>query len=92
MILKLILTTINKKYMTNLFIKYPSDATQETIVNLQSIKFIEKSDSVSFTGEIENFRILFINSNEDYFYYETKNQKTRDDFFDVILQKLSLNN
>jgi len=78
--------------MTNLFIKYPSDAMQETIVNLQSIKFIEKSDSVSFTGEIENFRILFINSNEDYFYYETKNQKTRDDFFDAIVQKLSLNN
>jgi hypothetical protein len=78
--------------MANLFIKYPSDAKQETIVNLQSIKFIEKSNSVSFEGEIENFRILFIISNEDYFYYETENQKTRDDFFDAILQKLSLNN
>jgi hypothetical protein len=92
MILKLTFTTINKKYMANLFIKYPSDAKQETIVNLQSIKFIEKSNSVSFEGEIENFRILFIISNEDYFYYETENQKTRDDFFDAILQKLSLNN
>jgi hypothetical protein len=91
MILKLTLT-INLKYMANLFIKYKSDARQETIVNLQSIKFIEKSNSVSFTSEIENFRIFFNNSNEDYFYYETKNQKTRDDFFDAILQKLSLNN
>ena len=78
--------------MANLFIKYPSDAKRETIVNLQNIKFIEKINSVSSMDEVETFRIFFNNSNDDYFYYETKNQKTRDDFFDAILQKLSLNN
>mgnify|MGYP000927878651 CR=1 FL=1 len=72
--------------MSNLFIKYPADAKRETIVNLQNLKFIEKDIST------ENHRVYFHTSNEDYFFYESKNKKTRDDFFEAILQKLSLNN
>lgn len=78
--------------MSNLFIKFPADARNETIVNLQNLSSIEKINSISSKGEIENYKIYFNNSNEDYFYYETKNQKIRDDFFEAILQKLSLNN
>ncbi len=77
--------------MPNLFIKYPSDTKQETIVNLQSVKFVEKID-VKFPYGTINYRVYFNNSHEDNFYYETKNQQTRDDFFEAILQKLSLNN
>jgi hypothetical protein len=84
--------------MTNLFIKYPSDAGQETIVNLQSVKFIEKNDSYEYLdpsstkSRIEIYCVYFHISEENYFSYRTRDKKTRDDFFDAILQKLSLNN
>jgi len=89
--------------MSNLFIKYPNDAYksvagQETIVNLQSVKFIEKSDSCDYLdptttkSRIEIYCVHFHISQENYFSYRTRDKKTRDDFFDAILQKLSLNN
>ncbi len=84
--------------MANLFIKYPSDAKQETIVNLQSVKFIEKNDSYEYLdpsstkSRIEIYCVYFHISEENYFSYRTRDKKTRDDFFDAILQKLSLNN
>jgi hypothetical protein len=89
--------------MSNLFIKYPNDAYksvagQETIVNLQSVKFIEKSDSGDYLdptthkSRIEIYCVYFYISQENYFSYRTKDKKTRDDFFEAILQKLSLTN
>jgi hypothetical protein len=84
--------------MSNLFIKFPSDARLETIVNLQSIKFIEKNDSFEYLDPhstkttIEIYCVYFHVSEENYFSYRTRDKKTRDDFFEAILQKLSLIN
>ena len=89
--------------MSNLFIKYPNDAYksvagQETIINLQSIKFIEKNDSYDYSdptttkSQINIYCVYFHVSEENYFSYRTRDKKTRDDFFEAILQKLSLNN
>jgi hypothetical protein len=89
--------------MSNLFIKYPNDAYksvagQETIVNLQNIIFIEKNDSYDYLdptttkSQINIYCVYFHISEENYFSYRTRDKKTRDDFFEAILQKLSLNN
>jgi hypothetical protein len=89
--------------MSNLFIKYPNNAYkgvvgEETIVNLQSVKFIEKSDSCDYLdptttkSQINIYCVYFHISEENYFSYKTRDKQTRDDFFEAILQKLSLNN
>jgi hypothetical protein len=84
--------------MSNLFIKLPSDTGQEEILNLQNITLIEKRDSNGsgsdpLFGETQkHYCIDFCDLNENPFIYVSKNKKTRDDFFDAILQKLSLNN
>ena len=83
--------------MSNLFIKLPNDTGQEEILNLQNLTQIEKSDSVSggdplFGEKTQHYCIYFRDFNENPFIYRTKNKKIRDDFFDAILQKLSLNN
>jgi hypothetical protein len=78
--------------MSNLFIKLPSDTGQEEILNLQNLTQIEKRDSSVSGGETQHYCIYFRDFNENPFIYRTKNKKTRDDFFEAILQKLSLNN
>jgi|LakMenEpi03Aug12_release.lakeMendotaPanAssembly.Ray.scaffolds.fasta_scaffold3052386_1 hypothetical protein len=83
--------------MSNLFIKLPNDTGQEEILNLQNLTQIEKCDSsVSGSdplfGETKHYCIYFRDFNENPFIYRTKNKKIRDDFFEAILQKLSLNN
>lgn len=81
--------------MSNLFIKLPS---QEEILNLQNITLIEKRDSdVSGSDPLfgetqQHYCIYFRDFKENPFIYKTKNKKIRDDFFEAILQKLSLNN
>ena len=84
--------------MSNLFIKIPSDTGQEKILNLQNLTLIEKRDSdVSSNdplfGETQkHYCIYFCDFSKNPFIYKTKTKKIRDDFFDAILQKLSLNN
>lgn len=76
--------------MSNLFIKLPS---KEEILNLQNITLIEKRDSdVNGSDPLFGYCIYFRDFKEKPFIYKTKNKKTRDDFFEAILQKLSLNN
>ena len=77
--------------MSNLFIKYPTNTrNQEAIVNLQNVKYIQKNDYVSVSSWL--YTINFHTAYNDYFSYVSKDKKTRDDFFEAILQKLSLNN
>jgi hypothetical protein len=83
--------------MKNLFIKLPNDTGQEEILNLQNITLILKRDSDGnrsdpLFSEKQHYCIDFCDSNENPFFYRTKNKKIRDDFFEAILQKLSLNN
>ena len=83
--------------MSNLFIKLPNDTGQEEILNLQNITLIEKRDSDGnrsdpLFSENQHYSIYFCDSNDKPFFYRTKNKKIRDDFFEAILQKLSLNN
>jgi len=76
--------------MSNLFIKFPTDTGQETILNLQNLTQIQKCDSSH--GEKQYYGIYFHDCSLDPFIYRTENKKIRDDFFEAILQKLSLNN
>ena len=76
--------------MSNLFIKFPTNAGEETILNLQNLTQINKCDP-SF-GKKQYYCIYFHDSSGEPFIYSTENKKTRDDFFEAILQKLSLNN
>ena len=83
--------------MSNLFIKLPSDTGQEEILNLQNITLIQKRDSDASNSdplfnEEQYYSIYFCDLSENPFIYRTKNKKIRDDFFEAILQKLSLNN
>jgi hypothetical protein len=83
--------------MSNLFIKLPSDTGQEEIINLQNITLIQKRDSNASSndplfGEKQHYCIDFCDLSENSFIYVSKNKKIRDNFFEAILQKLSLNN
>jgi len=90
--------TINLNFMSNFFIKLPNDTGQEEILNLQNITLIEKRDSSVSGGDPlfgetqQHYCIYFRDFNENPFIYRTKNKKIRDDFFEAILEKLSLNN
>jgi len=76
--------------MSNLFIKFPTDNGEEKILNLRNLTQIHKCES-SF-GKKQYYCIYFHDSSEEPFIYSTENKKIRDDFFEAILQKLSLNN
>jgi hypothetical protein len=78
--------------MSNLFIKLPNDTGQEEIINLQNLTQIQKCDSSVSGSDTQDYCIYFRDFNENPFIYRTKNKKIRDDFFEAILQKLSLNN
>ena len=78
--------------MSNLFIKLPPDTGQEEIINLQNITQIKKFDSSVNGSDTQHYCIYFRDCSEDPFIYRMKNKKIRDDFFEAILQKLSLNN
>jgi hypothetical protein len=83
--------------MSNLFIKLPNDTGQEEIINLQNLTLIQKRDSNASSSdplfnEEQYYSIYFCDLSESPFIYMSKNKKTRDDFFEAILQKLSLNN